>query len=70
LNGKRFRHCKALILNLPREIINLDDIESIDELIIMEEIHELLEESVRRHLIPEEEFWGQCSTLQAFVENN
>lgn len=69
IDEERFRHCKALIFNFPKEDNTfLEDIESIDELI--EGADEILEESVRRILTPEEEFWGHCSTLQAFAENN
>lgn len=80
----KFMACKRLIINIPKE--NLDSFEfsdSIDEIVeenkhylyknkIYEEFEgELYEESTSQYSItPEEEFWGHCSNLQAWTENN
>lgn len=59
VNGKQFRHCKALVPNLPREgVEKLKDINSIDELIVIEGIKEIPAELTKNYLTPEEEFWG------------
>ncbi len=69
INGVFFRQCKFLLLNIPVEKINyLDDIKSIDE------ASERLDESMEifKHSIDlpfEMEFWGHCSNLQAWAEN-
>ncbi|TFF88805.1 MAG: hypothetical protein EU548_08395, partial [Promethearchaeota archaeon] len=66
--GKRFRSCKYLLFNLTEEEAReYNTIESIDAAIerysrVHEENHQLLD--------PETEFWGHCSNLQAWAENN
>lgn len=51
VDEKQFRHCKALVFNFPREeITNLENIESIDELIIKNEIDEVPEHLIREYL--------------------
>jgi len=71
VNGQRFDQCKFLLLNIPiDEIRSFDEIESIDE--AEEELDHLLEPTeVRVNKIPPEtEFWGHCSNLQVWYENN
>jgi len=68
-----FHQCKFLLLEIPvRDITSLDDIKSIDE--AAQELSRSLEPSdgfSRVDLIsPETEFWGHCSNLQAWYENN
>ncbi len=68
VNGQIFDQCKFLFLNIPVEkISSFDEIESIDEAI------EQLGSSVEHRVIdipPEAGFWGHCSNLQAWAENN
>lgn len=68
VGGSRFNICKSLILEVPIEkITSFDNIASIDE------TFEKLEDSqleVNYGITPEEEFWGHCSNLHVWVENN
>ncbi len=69
VKGKPIRTCKYLLLNIPaEEIETFDEIESIDEAAVKLD-HQL--HSKRIPLIPPEvEFWGHCSNLQVWAENN
>jgi len=71
VGGRIFRQCKYLLLNLSVPNANdYDEIESIDE------AAEKLDSSMERgkikeyHLSPDIEFWGHCSNLQVWYENN
>ena len=68
IDGEIFDHCKFLFLDIPVEKINhFDEIGSIDE------AAEQLGSSVKHRVIdipPEAKFWGHCSNLQAWAENN
>ena len=68
VNGELFDHCKFLFLNIPvSEISSFDEIDSIDE------AAEQLGSSIKHRIIdipPETKFWGHCSNLQAWAENN
>lgn len=72
VNGKRFNQCKFLLLNIPVDKIKLfDEIESVDE--AAERLDRSLENGskLRRPFIPPEiEFWGHCSNLQVWFEND
>ena len=70
VNGKLFRQCKFLLLNIPvNEIKSFDEIESIDE--AAEKLDRSMERNRNKiYIPPETEFWGHCSNLQAWVENN
>ncbi|MHA1436845.1 MAG: hypothetical protein ACTSPD_04670 [Promethearchaeota archaeon] len=72
IDGKPFRQCKYLLLNIPIDKISaFEDIESIDE--ASEKLNTKLEEDITPDdlgLSPEEEFWGHCSNLQAWAEND
>lgn len=65
--------CMRLVLNIPREEFNMyDEAKSIDE---ASEIFKTLYENEMlergEHFIsPEQEFWGHCSNIQAWVENS
>ncbi len=69
VKGELFKQCKFLLLNIPVEKIStFDEIESIDEAI------ENLDHSFERKrddydIPPETEFWGHCSNLQVWAEN-
>jgi len=66
---KYFSHCKYLLLNIPINEPNLTDpLQSIDE--AAEKLNRTLEYYPHPHLIPPEtEFWGHCSNLQVWAEN-
>lgn len=71
VDGEVFMQCKYLLIINPQEKRIQKDIKSIDE------ASELLSGELERDLkpadmgiTPEEEFWGHCSNLQAWVEND
>jgi len=72
VNGERFDQCKFLLLDIPiNEIKSLDEIESIDE--AAEKLDHSLEPLDYERIDgvpPEVEFWGHCSNLQVWAENN
>jgi hypothetical protein len=70
--GALFMQCKYLLLTIPNEQVEeLDEIDSIDE------IAEFLDKSLEMTpfnqsaviIPPKVEFWGHCSNIQAWVEN-
>ena len=64
--GEKFSQCKKLILEIPvSKIIDFDEIQSIDELIDKQE-----NEETKFKIPPETEFWGHCSNIQVWAENN
>ncbi|MFX1275864.1 MAG: leucine-rich repeat domain-containing protein [Promethearchaeota archaeon] len=69
LRNIRFLQCMYLLFNIPVEdkILN-DSIDSIDEAEI--KLDKSLGVQNRRILTPEMEFWGHCSNLQAWAEND
>lgn len=68
IDDKLFKHCKFLLMNIPLEEIHLfDDIEYIDEAI--EKVDNSLDHR-KIKIPPEVEFWGHCSNLQSWYENN
>ena len=76
VNGQRFIQCIRLILNIPKPDVHLyDEIESIDEAakLYSTHIHQgiLIRGSRFTHdITPEQEFWGHCSNIQAWVEHD
>ena len=68
VNDQKFRQCKYLLFNIPtQKIEQYDEIESIDE--AAEKLSGRMEGD--GYYIPSEtEFWGRCSNLQAWYENN
>ena len=71
VNNRKFIQCKFLLLNIPVEkISSLDEIESVDE--AAEKLDKSLEpfEGRVEKIPPEVEFWGHCSNLQVWAENN
>ncbi|MFW9970551.1 MAG: hypothetical protein ACFFDF_10145 [Candidatus Odinarchaeota archaeon] len=72
VKGELFRQCKNLMLSIPVDkISDYENIESIDD------ASDRFERSLGIHneeleivLTPENEFWGHCSNLQAWYENN
>lgn len=68
VKDKQFNQCKQLVLDIPVDKIRkYDKIESIDEVANILSTQELKKEII---IAPEQEFWGHCSNLQAWVENN
>lgn len=68
-----FQQCKFLLLEIPvKDITSLDYVKSIDE--AAQELSRSLEPSDEfprvDQIPPETEFWGHCSNLQAWYEND
>jgi Leucine-rich repeat (LRR) protein len=68
-----FKQCKYLLLNIPvDEITHIDNLKSIDE--VSEKLdHDLEPTNVASNynkIPPKVEFWGHCSNLQVWYENN
>jgi len=71
VNNKLFIQCKYLLFNVSiDEIDNLKDINSIDEVVV--NLNRSFEFSTQREIkiSPEVQFWGHCSNLQSWYENN
>lgn len=70
VKNEPFTQCMYLLLNIPvPKIRDYDQINSIDE------AAEVLNRSMEGHgqrydITPETEFWGHCSNIQAWAENN
>ncbi len=70
VGGKLFNHCKYLLLN-----INRDEFKAYDEIESIDEAAEILDDSMhgirfqKYDISPETEFWGHCSNIQAWYEN-
>ena len=71
INDAHFSQCKYLLLNIPiKKLEKYEKIKSIDE------AAEILDNSLEGNSIenfdisPETEFWGHCSNIQAWVEND
>jgi hypothetical protein len=64
VNGDKFSICKHLVLNIP-----IDKISSFNEI---QSIDEASERIAQKKIVipPETEFWGHCSNLQVWYENN
>jgi len=81
VKGKRFLKCKRLVLNISKKDIPIyDEINSIDEATDLYQKYlyqnEIVEGPFARVLhedhdiTPEQEFWGHCSNLQTWYEND
>jgi hypothetical protein len=82
VNGKRFIQCIRLILNIPKSDVHLyDEVDSIDEAAKLYGKHVFQNRIVRgpmavplpnqmHNITPEQEFWGHCSNIQAWVEHD
>ena len=65
--GKRFDQCKYLVFQINlNESSDYDEIQSIDEM----EQQDRSQGFGRLNIAPEEEFWGHCSNLQVWAEND
>jgi len=71
VKGQLFNQCKYLLLNInTKKARDYDEIGSIDEAI--ETLNRGMEGggANRFEITPETEFWGHCSNIQAWAENN
>lgn len=71
VKGQLFRCCKFLTLNIPVErISSFEEIESVDE--VAEKQGQFFKgiSAKKLNIPPEVEFWGHCSNLQVWAENN
>ncbi|MBA7570520.1 hypothetical protein ES708_12272 [subsurface metagenome] len=71
VDGERFDQCKFLMLEIDVDkITSLDEIQSIDE--AAEKLDSSFEgvEQTQYEIPPEVEFWGHCSNLQVWAEND
>ncbi|MFX1363304.1 MAG: leucine-rich repeat domain-containing protein [Promethearchaeota archaeon] len=67
VNNRVFRQCMYLLINIPIDQIDeYDEIKSIDEAAV--KLDRSMESNHQR-VPPETEFWGHCSNIQAWVEN-
>lgn len=70
IKNKPFRQCKYLVINIPtKKVDDYDMINSIDEAYEMSRANFERENRVI-NISREEEFWGHCSNLQAWAEND
>ncbi len=68
INNERFIHCKHLLLNIPtNDLKNYKEIDSIDEAARV--LYKSQEEG-KFKISPKVEFWGHCSNLQVWTEND
>lgn len=74
VKGRRFKPCMRLVLQIPKgDISNYDIIDSIDEAAdVFKTLYQnqIMEGNDPHSITPEEEFWGHCSNIQAWVESN
>lgn len=71
VKNQRFRQCMYLLMNIDvNKVEKYDMINSIDE--AAENLDRTMEgnDSVRREITPKVEFWGHCSNIQAWAEND
>ncbi|MFX1344165.1 MAG: leucine-rich repeat domain-containing protein [Promethearchaeota archaeon] len=68
--GKLFQQCKFLLLSIPIDKVSMfNGIETVDE--AAEKLNRVLENNQTYYEItPETEFWGHCSNLQVWAEQN
>ena len=71
LNGRLFEQCKILLIHIPIEDTeDYDEIKSIDEAAGILGWRDEEQEGVEYNIDPETEFWGHCSNLQIWYEND
>jgi len=69
IRNRLFNQCKYLLLKMPSDNLrDLEDINSIDE--AAESLDRSMEGKHMYNISPDTEFWGHCSNLQAWYENN
>jgi tetratricopeptide (TPR) repeat protein len=73
VKDERFLSCIRLMLQIPKD--NIDEFEEINSIDEAASLHKTLfqnsifEDSQPHTISPEQEFWGHCSNIQAWVEN-
>ena len=71
VGGRLFKQCKFLLLDIPvAKVRNYDEIDSIDEAAERLDRSMELGRKGEYHISPDIEFWGHCSNLQVWYENN
>ena len=72
VKDQQFYHCKYLLLDIPIENVReFDDIDSIDDVADLLGWAEEGQQGINNYSIdPTTEFWGHCSNIQTWVENN
>ena len=77
VTDKLFLQCKRLVLVMSKKDVPIyDEINSIDEVADLYRHHEIVEGPTTlplheyHDITPEQEFWGHCSNLQAWYEND
>ena len=72
VDGKRFKQCKSLILNIPiTEFDTYNEASSIDDLEQTRFKEKCFNMNYPRlDLSPEDEFWAHCSNIQAWIEQD
>lgn len=71
VNNEEFMQCKHLLLNIPTEQDNpFQRIDSIDDAAEILKWSETEQEPIEFNLPPDVEFWGHCSNLQTWAEND
>lgn len=82
VNGRKFIQCIRLILNIPKRDVHIyDDVDSIDEAAKLYSKHVYQNRIVTgpmaapvhnqsHDITPEQEFWGHCSNIEAWIEHN
>ncbi len=71
IGNRLFRQCKYLFINIPQDNDRQSEITSIDD--AAETLSSKLEKGLRPRQIgmsSEQEFWGHCSNMQAWAEND
>lgn len=69
VGGDLFKQCTYILIDIPvDEISSLKEIKSIDEAV--DHLDDFLEGESKLQIPPETEFWGHCSNLQVWVEND
>lgn len=71
VSGRLFVQCKFLLIHIPIEDTeDYDEIKSIDEAAGILGWRDEGQEGVEYNIDPETEFWGHCSNLQTWYEND
>ena len=71
VDDEPFDQCKYLLLNIPvEEISSFDEIDSVDAAAERLDHSEEPREGKVQNIPPEVEFWGHCSNMQVWYENN
>jgi len=71
VSGTLFNQCKYLMVNKPTiDTAKLEEIESIDDVIARLGWGNQGQEGVEYRIDSDSEFWGHCSNLQVWAENN